>query len=84
MYADDTTIYISLDKFPRENREIAFNNELEKVNTWLKLNKLSINVNKTKCMFFNKRRHLTLLQFSMNNRSIDVVHFHYLTFYLTF
>ena len=29
--------------------------------------------------FFNKRRHLTPLQFSMNNRSIDVVqHFNYL------
>ena len=47
MYADDTTIYFSLDKFPGENIEIAVNSELEKVNTWLKLNKLSINVNKT-------------------------------------
>ena len=79
MYADDTTIYFSLDKFPGENREIVVNSELEKVNTWLKLNKLSINVNKTNCMFFTKRRHLTPLQFSMNNRSIDVVqHFNYL------
>ena len=52
MCADDTTIYFSLDEFPRENREIAVNSELEKVNTWLKLNKLFINVNKTKCMFF--------------------------------
>ena len=79
MYADDTTIYFSLDKFPGENKEIAVNSELEKVNNWLKLNKLSINVNKTKCMFFTKRRHLTPLQFSMNNRSIDVVqHFNYL------
>ena len=79
MYADDTTIYFSLDEFPRENREIAVNSELEKVNTWLKRNKLSINVNKTKCMFFTKRRHLTPLQFLMNNRSIDVVqHFNYL------
>ena len=63
------------------NGEIAVNSELEKVNTWLKLNKLSINVNKSKCMFFTKRRHLTSLQFSINNtsRSIDVVqHFNYL------
>ena len=64
MYEDDTTIYFNLDEFPRENREIAVNNELEKVNIWLKLNKLAINVNKTKCMFFNKCRHLTPLQFS--------------------
>ena len=32
MYEDDTTIYFNLDEFPRENREIAVNNELEKVN----------------------------------------------------
>ena len=45
----------------------------------MKLNKLSINVNKTKCMFFNKRRHVTPLQFAMNNKSIDVVqHLNYL------
>ena len=55
MYADDTTIYFNLDDFPPVNREIEINCELEKVNTWLKLNKLSINVDKTKCMFFHKR-----------------------------
>ena len=44
MYADDTTIYFN---FPLVNREFEINCELEKVNTWLKLNKLSINVDKT-------------------------------------
>ena len=29
MYADDITIYFNLEEFPRENREIAVNNELE-------------------------------------------------------
>ena len=38
------------------------------------INKLAINVDKTKCMFFHKRRAITLLTFSMNNRAIDVVH----------
>ena len=34
-------------------------------------------------VFFNKRRHLTPLQFSMNNRSNDVVqHFNYLSIML--
>ena len=79
MYADDTTIYFNLDDFPLVNREFEINCELEKVNTWLKLNKLSINVDKTKCMFFHKRRPITPLQFSMNNRAIDVVeNFNYL------
>ena len=34
-------------------------------------------MDKTKCMFFHKRRPITLLQFSMNNRAIDVVKFFY-------
>ena len=79
MYADDTTIYFNLEDFPLVNREIEINCELEMVNTWLKLNKLAINVDKTKCMFFHKRRSITPLQFSMNNRAIDIVeNFNYL------
>ena len=31
MYADDTTLY-----FPAQNRSMLINNELERVNTWLK------------------------------------------------
>ena len=79
MYADDTTIYFNLNDFHLINREIEINSELEKVNTWLKLNKLAINVDKSKCMFFQKRRSITPLKFLMNNRAIDVVHnFNYL------
>ena len=43
MYADDTTIYFNLDDFSLVHREIEINCELEKVNTWLKLNRLTIN-----------------------------------------
>ena len=36
-------------------------------------------MDKTKCMFFHKRRSITPLQFSMNNRALDVVeNFNYL------
>ena len=41
MYADDTTIYFNLEEFEYLNRERDINSELEKVNTSLKLNKLS-------------------------------------------
>ena len=51
MYADDTTIYFNLNDFPVINREVEINSELEKVNTWLKLNKLAINVDKSKCYY---------------------------------
>ena len=79
MYADDTTIYSNLEDFPIENREILINNELEKVNKWLKLNKLAVSVDKTKSMLFHKRRPVTPIQFSMNNKIIDVVqYFNYL------
>ena len=74
MYADDTTIYFNLNGFPLINKDIEINNELEKVNTWLKLNKLAINVDESKCMFFHKRRSSNPLKFSMNNRTSEVVH----------
>ena len=81
MYVDDTTIYFNLEDFPLEDREVLINDELEKVNKWLKLNKLAVNVDKTKSMLFHKRRPVIPIQFSMNNRVIGVVglqHFNYL------
>ena len=50
MYADDTTIYSNINQ--NEN-EIVINAELEKVNKWLCSNKLSLNIKKTKFMFFH-------------------------------
>ena len=76
MYADDTTSIID---FSVHNRHIEINRELDNVNTWLKVNKLSLNVEKTKCMLFHKRRQLNPIQFLINGRDIDVVsHFNYL------
>ena len=79
MYDDDTTMCFNLEDFPIENREVLINIELEKVNKWQKLNKLTVNVDKTKSMLLHKRRPVTPKQFSMNNRIIDVVqYFNYL------
>ena len=47
MYADDITIYFNLEVFPALNREQEINKELEKLNIWFKLNKLTLNVDKT-------------------------------------
>ena len=56
MYADDTTIYFNLEDFDSHNMEADINAELEKVNTWLKLNKLSLNAQKTNlCCFIESR-----------------------------
>ena len=79
MYADDTTIYFNLEDFPANNREIAINKELDKVNVWLNLNKLTLNVEKTKCMFFQKKRTPEKISLSIDNKSIDAVsHFNFL------
>ena len=53
MYADDTTIYFNLENFSANNREQEINRELEILNIWFQLNKLTLNVDKTKCMFFS-------------------------------
>ena len=55
MYADDTTMYFNLEEFEYLSRERDINSELEKVNTCLKLNKLSLNAQKTKLMVFHRK-----------------------------
>ena len=58
MYADDTTKYFNLEEFDHLNKEGDINGELENVNTWLKLNKLSLNVQITKLMVFHRKQKL--------------------------
>ena len=55
MYANDTTIYFNQEDFPKINRSTSINMELEKLSAWLKPNKLTINVEKTKYMIYRKR-----------------------------
>ena len=56
MYADDTATYFNIEDFGQQNTEVEINTELEKVNTWLKLNKLSLNAQKTKFMIFHRHQ----------------------------
>ena len=55
IYADDTVLNTTL-KYVCQgnilNQEIFLNTELMKIHDWLKLNKLSLNVSKTKAMLF--------------------------------
>jgi hypothetical protein len=58
IYADDTTLLSILKLFFNEDDEdedlaTGINNELIKVCEWLKVNKLSLNVKKTKCQIFH-------------------------------
>ena len=56
MYADDTTIYFNLKDFDLECIKTAINNELERVNLWLKLSQLSLNIKKKKLMIFHRKQ----------------------------
>ena len=53
MYADDTTIYFNTEDFLKDNLAKHITTELDKVDAWLKHNKLSLNVEITKCMTFH-------------------------------
>jgi len=76
IYADDTTLSATLNDFGSSTEEIEqnINCELELVEDWLKLNKLSLNVDKTKAMIFHpkqkKVQHLTIF---LCNKKIEFV-----------
>ena len=74
MYADDTTIYFNLEDFDQNCLETDINNELEKVNLWLKLNKLYLNTQKTKLMVFHrKQKKIREIHLSINDIQIEQV-----------
>ena len=56
MYADDTTLYCNIDS--DQTSSTMINDELKKITRWLAANKLSLNVRKTKYMFFHTARKL--------------------------
>ena len=72
MYADDTTIYFNLEYFGQICVETETNNELDMVNLWLKLNKLSLNIKKTKLMIFH-RKQKKIKDISIDNVKIERV-----------
>ena len=74
MYADDTTIYFNLEDFDPYNLERDINNELEKITLGLKMNKLSLNVQKNKLMIFHRRqKQINKLNISINGTDIERV-----------
>ena len=74
MYADDTTLYFTLQDFPSHNLEEIVNYELGKMTNWLNFNKLSLNTTRTKFMVFHtKQRHMDAVSFTINNENIEQV-----------
>ena len=56
MFADDTTLYSQFDNAEIAKHDIEFkiNNELSNINDWLKINKLALNIKKSKYMISTK------------------------------
>ena len=74
MYADDTTLYFNLEDFDCRNLDNEINSEIEKINLWLKLNKLSLNADKTKYMIIHtNQRMIPPIALSINNKLIAQV-----------
>ena len=73
MYADDTTLYFNLEDIDSVNLNENISIHLEKINVWLRLNKLTVNVSKTKCMIFHKRRDVPQLDLLLDNIKIKLV-----------
>ena len=75
VYADDTTLFSTL-SHPNPNiDEIdVINSELLNVHNWLKLNKLSLNINKTKAMVFHTtQRQVIYPNIYLENNKIEFV-----------
>ena len=75
MYADDTTLSTTIDSTNENNCSTElFNNELSKIHDWLLVNKLSLNVPKTKCMVFcMPQKKVVIPRLKIANTEIDSV-----------
>ena len=73
LFADDSSVFIQGDNM----RDISnkMNRELASIYKWTNSNKLSLNVNKTYCMVFKKRRQYlnTNPNITISNKMIDIV-----------
>ena len=75
VYADDTTLMSTLSAFNRHGENTVSDNikeELAKIDEWLKLNKLSLNVKKSRFMsFYMPGRNLQIPNLLMNNIKLE-------------
>lgn len=79
IYADDTALCTTINTY-NDNLEHDINNELSGINDWLKLNKLSLNILKTKAMCFHSpQRKFKFPNITIDNHKIEYVsNFNYL------
>lgn len=70
LFADDTLLYYSGDNVDEIERKV--NEDLERINKWLNVNKLKLNLQKTKYMVITKNDQVEYdLNIKINNESIE-------------
>ena len=77
LYADDTTLNSTLDSFGNDYEEIqnSIVRELEKIFKWLDVNKLCLNVTKSKFMIFQMpQKRVPQLSFNIEGLHIEQVY----------
>ncbi len=76
IYADDaslsTSLEITYNKGSNSSIQNIINNELANISDWLKLNKLSLNIKKTKYMIFHRPRRRVLPSFVLKMEDTDI------------
>lgn len=71
LFADDTNIFFSCDNY---NTLIKIaNEELVKLKTWMDINKLSLNLNKTKVMMFGNYKENAEILLSIDGVTLEIV-----------
>jgi hypothetical protein len=74
IYADDTTLVATLSSFNDSSSDYNVNNELTKVNNWMKANKLSLNKSKTKAMIFHtSQRRIEYPELKIEDSNIEII-----------
>lgn len=72
LFADDTLLYYSGDDIKDIEKKV--NDDLERINKWFNINKLKLNVKKTKFMVITTKKQSDFdIDVKMNNESIDRV-----------
>ena len=70
-FADDSNLFLNWKNF--ERIESILNSELEEIVKWLNINKLSLNVNKTQCMLFTRKREKRKVNIKIEDQNIEQV-----------
>ena len=76
MYANDTTLNSTIRNFINNSNSVenSINDELLKINEWLQINKLSLNIAKSKFMIFQKiDKEMEVLTLKVDNMIIERV-----------